>query len=451
MPARPICFMIMPYGTKPTLQKPESPAPAKVNFDRLWEAAIRPTLDALGYDPVRADQDLGALIIQQMIERLAISDLVVADVSIANANVYYEVGIRHAAKPRGCVMVAADWAQPLFDINQMRQVRYPLPAESISDENAASIKSILQTGIPPLASGDSPFYQALPGYPDRLDPQRASSFRDALRELSEFQAEVHATRCAPQSECRDRALKLRQRYFAGGPIQQVVALELLYVLRDCTDFQTTRDFIDSLPKDIRDLPVVQEQRALALSKSGDHITAIGALEELIRLNGETSERRGLLGGRYKRLYASATNPVEKKDFLNRAIRQYELGMKADLNDYYPASNLARLYRARNSKGDDDRARTAAAVTLLGCERARARNVDDPWLKPTLVGAAFDAGDVEKARELADQVSQEGAVAWKLQTTLSDLEFAVGFHEPERAAELSEILDELKGLVPSPVA
>jgi hypothetical protein len=33
-----------------------------------------------------------------MIERLAISDLVLADVSIPNGNAYYEVGIRHAAQ-----------------------------------------------------------------------------------------------------------------------------------------------------------------------------------------------------------------------------------------------------------------------------------------------------------------------------------------------------------------
>lgn len=43
----------------------------------------------LGYDPVRTDQDLGAAIIKEMIEWLAICDLVIADV---NGNVDYEVG-----------------------------------------------------------------------------------------------------------------------------------------------------------------------------------------------------------------------------------------------------------------------------------------------------------------------------------------------------------------------
>src|SRR2546421_5342742 len=144
MPVEPICFMIMPYRTKPVADRHDPGIPAEVDFDRLWEAALKPAIEAMGYEPVRADQDLGALIIQEMIERLAISDLVIADVSIANANVYYEIGIRHAAKQHGCVMIAADWARPLFDINQMRQLRYPLPSEIIDEPTAIEIQNTLK-------------------------------------------------------------------------------------------------------------------------------------------------------------------------------------------------------------------------------------------------------------------------------------------------------------------
>src|SRR2546421_1848774 len=143
MPVEPICFMIMPYRTKPVADRHDPGIPAEVDFDRLWEAALKPAIEAMGYEPVRADQDLGALIIQEMIERLAISDLVIADVTIANANVYYEIGIRHAAKQQGCVMIAADWAKPLFDIDQMRQLRYTLPATVIDDAAAANIQEVL--------------------------------------------------------------------------------------------------------------------------------------------------------------------------------------------------------------------------------------------------------------------------------------------------------------------
>jgi hypothetical protein len=121
-------------------------------------------------------------------------------------------------------------------------------------------------------------------------------------------------------------------------------------------------------------------------------------------------------------------------------------MKADLNDYFPASNLARLYRARNKQGDQDRAMQAASVTAAGCERAMARNPADEWLRPTLLGSAFDAGNVEKARELADQIEEEKPATWKLDTTIPDLELAIKFHEGDRAGQLTEVLKRLKALV-----
>lgn len=438
---RPICFMIMPYGKKPTSAPSGTGAPDKIDFDRLWEAALRPAIDKAGYEPVRANEDIGALIITEMIERLAISDMVLADVSIPNGNVYYEVGIRHAAQRQGCMMTAANWAKPLFDIDQMRQIRYPLPEETISDETAAEIIEIVRNAIPVMAAGESPFYQVFPKYPE-YDPARATAFKKAIEELSQFQAEIIAARTGSRDQCRARALELRSRYYTGGPVQKAVAIELLYTIRDCADWTTTIEFIDSLPADLKSSPLVKEQRALALSKSGDHDAAIGALQELIRTNGDTSERRGLLGGRYKKKWSATKNPVD----LDRAIAEYEKGMKLDLNDYYPSSNLARLYRTRKRKGDDDRARVSAAITMTACERARARKAEDEWLNPTLLGAAFDAGDVDKASELADQVSTDGAAAWKLETTLADCKTAAELYEEPRRGELLEVVARLEVLL-----
>src|SRR3954447_8484586 len=103
-----IAFMVMPFGLKDVVV-PRSGGPTQVDFDALWENVHAPVLGELGYRPVRADCDVGALIINEMVQRLALADLVVADVSLPNANVYYEVGIRHAAKEHGCVLVGADW------------------------------------------------------------------------------------------------------------------------------------------------------------------------------------------------------------------------------------------------------------------------------------------------------------------------------------------------------
>jgi tetratricopeptide (TPR) repeat protein len=437
---RPICFMIMPYSVKPTGAPADSGGPDKVDFDRLWEAALRPAIDKAGYEPVRANEDIGALIIEQMIERLAISDLVLADISIPNGNVYYEIGIRHAAKEKGCIMTSANWSKPLFDIDQMRRINYPLPAESISDETAAQIITIVQSAILSMSGGESPFYQVFPKYPE-YEPARATSFRENFEELSRFQAEIIAARCAGD-QCHARALDLRTRYYTGGPIAKAVAIDLLYLLRDCTDWTTTLAFAETLPADLRNSSLVKEQVALAQSNSGDHDTAIGALLELIRTGGDTSERRGLLGGRYKRKWKASQSGAD----LDRAIAEYEKGMRLDLNDYYPSSNLARLYRSRKRKGDDDKARISAAVTVTACERARLRNSNDEWLNPTLLGAAFDAGDADKAQQFADEVAAQGPAAWKLESVIDDCKVSAQLCDEPRRTELNAILQQLEGIL-----
>ena len=49
------------------------------------------------------------------------------------------------------------------------------------------------------------------------------------------------------------------------------------------------------------------------------------------------------------------------------------------------------------------------------------NVADEWLNATLLGAAFDAHECDKADKLAAQVASEGAANWQIESTLEDLE------------------------------
>jgi hypothetical protein len=426
--------MVMPYRTRPTGAQP--PAPARVNFDALWEKALVPAIAALGYRPVRADQDLGPLIIKDMLERLYFSDLVLADLTIPNGNVYYEIGIRHAAKNGGCVLIGADWSEPLFDVDQMRQLRYPLPEQEISDETATKIRAVLIESIPKMAGSGSPMYETLDGYPTRVDPRRAQAMQDFLTDFAGFQEAVGVVRLLPRDEQPAAARAVRDTYAAKRPVVPAVALEVMMLLRDYAGWEETIAYIDTLPESLSKLPAVRELRCLAQSNAGDHRAAIAALEQLIKLAGPSSERYGLIGGRYKRL-ADAAQGADRTRLLDLAINAYKQGMETDLNDYYPSSNLPRLYRRRGRPGDEERARTAASVALVACERAKRLHPDDPWIRPTLLGMAFDAGDASKAEELAEQIALEGVAAWKLDTLLKDLKTSTEL--PTNAAEKDHLL------------
>src|SRR5262249_59207518 len=116
----------------------------------------------------------------------------------------------------------------------------------------------------------------------------------------------------------------------------------------------------------------------------------------------------------------------------------------DRNSYYGSSNLPRLYRQRNRKGDRERAVSVSQIVVMACERARKRKEADEWLRPTLLGAAFDAGDADKAEELVDEVLAEGAARWKLATTMSDLESTVLLvQDPVTKNRLKTVLETLK--------
>lgn len=445
MALKPICFMVMPFGKKPT-NSSDPKIPGQINFDALWDRALRPMIEELGYEPIRADQDVGSLIVQEMIERLAYADLVIAEMTILNANVYYEVGVRQAAQREGCVLIAANWAQQAFDVDQMRRVTYPLPEGTITDETATAIRAALCDQVSKRLGGISAVFQALPGYETKMDAERAESFKGRAQQLADLQAQFRTARRVPKDQRAEQAVKLAEQYRSEAAKLPTVALELLNLLKDAAQWQSILGLVGSLPERTRNLPIVQEIYALALSKSGQPQKAIEVLEVLIELNGETSERRGLLGGRYKALCDAATDEADKYRYLSAAIEQYEHGMQLDLNDYFPACNLPRLYRRRGEEGDEAKAREAATISLAACNRARVRNPADSWTRPTLLGAAFDAGDAKQAKQLYREMLKEGAGAFQLHSTIPDLEKSLALQAgSETFGELQKVLDDLKRL------
>ncbi len=443
---KPICFMIMPYGRKATQAEAGRGVP-EIDFNALWDRAFAPTIIALGYEPVRADQDTGALIITQMLERLYFADLVLADMTIPNGNVYYEIGIRHAARERGCVLLAADWSKALFDVAQMRTVRYPMPEGDITAATAQAIAAAIKDPIGQLARGVSPMRESIRGYPDNVDEAAASSMKDTMLELAAFQGEVRAVRAVPRPGRMERAKQLLAKYWMP-PVTAPTAIALLLLMKDSAetgdDWTWVTDFIGRLPGDLADLEEARELDALAVSNAGKPVDAIAKLEALILTSGPTPERLGLLGGRYKRLYAKAATTPEKLLYLHKSIDAYERGMELDLNEYYCSSNLPRLYRARMRKGDAEKAQAVSQIVIAACKRAKSRGLADEWLRPTLLGAAFDAGDCDEAEELAAEVAAEGAARWKLDSILSALRTSLAQVQDEACKErLTGVLDGLE--------
>lgn len=118
--------------------------------------------------PFRADEEkLGGIIHKAMFERLLVDEFAVADLTTSNPNVMYELGIRHAARPRTTLTFYAS-ATPLpFDVNLLRTQPYRLePNNELSDSGAAELRQAVTQHLRELAQlaateefADSPLFQ----------------------------------------------------------------------------------------------------------------------------------------------------------------------------------------------------------------------------------------------------------------------------------------------------
>lgn len=452
---RPVCFMVMPFRKKKVSSPAIEGAPAELNCDALWDSAYRPAIENAGYTPIRADLDTGSVIVKDMLERLAFADLVLADVSLPNGNVYYEIGLRHVAKDTGCILFAADWSRQLFDIDQFTSVRYELTDGEVPKKEADAICDKVTAAIASLKDSRTPWYEFITGSDDN---DRRGVFRKSAEQLSAFQSDIRAARLTANKETKIEKIEALRNSLAPSALEITdVATELLLLIRDEIGWQETLDFAESLPESTVGIPLIQEQRLLALANLGQAEDAIASLQQLMQDHGETPERFGLIGGRYKRLWRAerdarlsngekTTSAVERR-YLNRAIDHYTRGMEIDYNQYYCSCNIAELLLSRADEGDADRAVIIDYLVIAACERAIARDEDDEYTRPTLLGAAFRSGDVSKAKELARRIDTDGISAWKLQTTLDDIETTMQRALSSKKGQLlHDIYDDLKELL-----
>ena len=114
--------------------------------DRILEYVLNPIL-ANNYDIVRADHvtSIGS-INHDIIHRLHASDLVIADLTGANANVMYEIGIRHAFNLPIVQLCQNDQELP-FDLGTERTIFFDLSDVKDVDQAKRRLKTTVVTAM----------------------------------------------------------------------------------------------------------------------------------------------------------------------------------------------------------------------------------------------------------------------------------------------------------------
>jgi hypothetical protein len=437
---KPLCFVLMPFARK------ADPTGGKdIDFDRIYEAAIKPAIRDADMEPIRADQEkTGGIIHKSMYERLLLCDFAVADLTTANANVFYELGVRHAARPSTTLTIFATHQPVPFDVNFLRSLPYDLGQDNAFDESAAealrtAIAGSLKTLRAQSVEGDvtdSPLFQLVSAWkPGELAHVKTDIFRDQIQYNQELKDRLAAIRVKAKSkESRPQAVQLLTEIRTDiGPLDAVeagTAIDLMLTFRALGDWSGMIDVEASMPKVLQRQVLVQEQLAFALNRragqtdsESDRNRALEVLNSVLAEQGPSSETCGLIGRIHKDNWTSAQkndDEFEAAGHLRKAIEAYVQGFMADQRDAYPGVNAVTLLEIEGSPKSLSLKQKLAPVVLFAVEQRLDKDSADYWDHATLLELAVISEQPDEAIEPLGDALSVVRESWEIGTTLNNL-------------------------------
>lgn len=437
---RPLCFVLMPFGSKP-----DPSGGPNIDFDKIYTQAIAPGIEDAGLFPLRADEEkLGGIIHKQMFERLLYCAFAVADLTTSNPNVLYELGIRHAARPRTTLTIYAA-SNPLpFDVNLLRTERYQLDSDNkISADNARKLRKAVARHLTELKSlsatedfVDSPLFQLVSGlHPELLLPanvefrddvvKRNELLKEQLRQIRKDSAEKELW-----PSLMEQLASIKEQALASESTDVGVLTEIMRTYRTVNAWPEMIAVYDVMPEGLQRQVQVRQLLAFAYNRRAetnhdvkDRNKALTVLEELQDEQGCNPETSGLIGRIYKTRWQEAVDAddaVKAEQFLLKAIDAYHHGFDADWREVYPGVNAVTLL---DVKGDEDalalKDRLLPVVRFAAEQNLRGHR-PTYWDHATLLELAVLAGDKDEAEDRMDDALSSFEEKWCLETTANNL-------------------------------
>jgi tetratricopeptide (TPR) repeat protein len=399
---KPHAFVAMPFGTKKDANGQE------IDFNRVYDELLTPAVRDAGLEVFRADAETRAGDIRSdMFQELLMADLVVADLTIDNPNVWYEIGVRHALRARGVVIVSGGKATTAFDLYTDRKLRYGLagggPDPATLDKDRAALTTMVRATMESWHGRTiSPVYNLLPQLqePDwkslrvgdvrefwewhdkwegRIDWARRESLVGDVLVLAD-EAPVSAFRADAWIKAGEALRKAEHFDFALEQLERGLEIEPTHL------------------KGLREKGVCLQRLALTGTPGHSLDRARAHYRELIETHPNDAETWALAGRLDKDAWVGSwrlagKTPAEMRDeaayedgLLRAAVESYAKGYRRSPGHYYSGINaltLMHLYRHLNSNARYDR----EMDTMAGAVRFAAECETDEralfWSKSTL--------------------------------------------------------------------
>lgn len=474
MGVRPRAFVAMPFSVKPVPTKDGKDV--DLNFDSLYTDLFAPAIRKAGCEPFRADEEASQGDIRtDMYFELVTAEVVVADISILNANVFYELGIRHGIAPRGILQLHAGFTRRPFDVAPDRTIPYDgtlffvdqkrddvwterLAAERV--ELAARIRAALDTDE---QTTGSPVYKELPGLlpPDtsRIQTARAKYFGS---ELVDWRSRLRTARERGRvgdllTLGRDAPNRMYVKELTLAAAQELVAMRC---------FAIARSVLEDLVQAVPDNPAARCELGQVLGRMNDLAGAEEHLQHAATLNAGEAEVHGMLGrvakSRWRLTWEHLAQEKERREVARSkallaedALGAYLVALRRDMDTYYNGVNVVSLAWLLDNLGDPYPDMPGTIDELATVTRVAARRAaDEPagtdahrraqriWATATLGELALISGDAEEAIARYNEASSlPGVTAFQVDSMSTQLRLysGLGAH-PVAVAQVLDVLN-----------
>lgn len=318
------CFVIMGYGVK-----------NNINLDLTYSEIIKPCIIKNGlvpyplfednrYNAYRCDEISGSASIDyKFVTCLSEADVVIADISTMNINAIYELGARHALKPRSTILLCTKEEGHrfnFFDITYVPIIFYTHNGTRIDRESIEKTQVALNALLDFAINSDS----TIPDNP----------IQRALHERNSYQNFVQ-----PERQSLHKLYLEGRRYLDDSEYENAVNILSELYLRDKSE------------ENLLLLVLAQYKAAEAANSSKRLIECIEQITSEIDVMSSRSEH---LFGRIAAIYLRLYNLLSEETYYYLALEYYRRGANySQVNFYCPRNYCALLLRAHEVTDDSN--------------------------------------------------------------------------------------------------
>lgn len=344
--AHPHALVLMPAGQKVTADG------QRIDFDNVYLNLVRPALEMAGFAVYKWSESYGA----DSMQELLLADMVVIDTSIEDADIFYNLGLRHAFRKRGILHIREAQSRSSFGTFSIRTTSYHcnkygrVDASTLREDLAALQNAAVSTWASAEDAVQSPVFNFLSG----LQEPDHRSLRTPLatgywREYNEWRQRITVA----QRQRRIGDILLLTEEIENPLIKEEAIGESGRALQNLGRYELALDlYRKGLVINPQNLSF-RRQEAFLLNRLGRVDEAIVKAENILSEFPNDSEVSAILGRIYKEMWSENWKWVQQKEkrlktafeshhYLLKAIDTYLKAYHLDLNNSYPGINALTL-------------------------------------------------------------------------------------------------------------